>query len=241
TETESGTEEPATNQQYTETSTSGYENYSNDATQLIDSRVNSEYINKVPERRQNCYTIMQVVLDAGLPPNIGYAMIANAKAESSIMNQKFGDGGHSIGLFQINDCHFENDNDQFDPNVVISFDKKVYDQNRGEKRQTQEKFEMKPSDRTNPKLNTEYMVYKSILKGSRGEHIINAALYNKRDLDAEANCPLLKQYIPSSVAYLTGLFCIHHERPATKYKSGASRIKDEATELFGADFISQPR
>ena len=55
------------------------------------------------ERKANVQTIIDVFTENGIPPAITLAAIVNAYAESGWNANAVGDGGHSIGLFQLND------------------------------------------------------------------------------------------------------------------------------------------
>lgn len=54
-------------------------------------------------QREMANIIEEEFLAAGLPRSIAAAAIVNAKAESGLNPGAVGDGGHSIGLFQLND------------------------------------------------------------------------------------------------------------------------------------------
>jgi hypothetical protein len=55
------------------------------------------------QKRRNAETILAEFQAARWPAGLALAAIANAVAESNLNEFATGDGGHSIGLFQIND------------------------------------------------------------------------------------------------------------------------------------------
>lgn len=55
------------------------------------------------KQRRNATIIAEEFAKAGLPPIAAAAAIANAWAESKLNEKAEGDGGHSWGLFQLND------------------------------------------------------------------------------------------------------------------------------------------
>lgn len=66
------------------------------------------------DRRRVAQIILDEFLIAGYPAGIALAAIVNAEAESSLIPNKVGDNGHSVGLFQLNDIGGK---------IVFSFDR----------------------------------------------------------------------------------------------------------------------
>ena len=62
----------------------------------------SRYDETAEGRLNNAKIILKEFLDADLPLGIALAAVVNAKHESDLSNKAAGDGGNSIGLFQIN-------------------------------------------------------------------------------------------------------------------------------------------
>jgi len=62
----------------------------------------SRYEETAEGRLNNAKIILYEFLDAELPLGIALAAVVNAKHESDLSNKAAGDGGNSIGLFQIN-------------------------------------------------------------------------------------------------------------------------------------------
>lgn len=69
------------------------------------------------QKRRNAETILAEFQSARMPAGLALAAIANAYAESGLNERATGDGGHSIGLFQLNDLRGQRpfDFDRTDP------------------------------------------------------------------------------------------------------------------------------
>lgn len=56
-----------------------------------------------PGRLANARIIVREFLAAGFSPNLALAAVVNAQAESALDNKAIGDGGASVGLFQLHE------------------------------------------------------------------------------------------------------------------------------------------
>ena len=72
------------------------------ASQVVKEKV-VESIYKQLSPKENADIIMKIFTSNGFSQNIAKAAIVNAQAESGLNNLAIGDGGHSLGLFQLND------------------------------------------------------------------------------------------------------------------------------------------
>ena len=70
-----------------------------------------------PQKRRNAEIILDEFQSARIPAGVAIAAVVNAIAESGLNEFKSGDGGHSLGLFQLNDLLGRRpfDFDRFDP------------------------------------------------------------------------------------------------------------------------------
>lgn len=80
-------------------------------------------------KRENAQIILDEFMVAGLPSGVALAAIVNAEAESGLNPLAAGDGGHSIGLFQINDLRgtVKYDFDRTEPHANTRWIIKEYD------------------------------------------------------------------------------------------------------------------